>query len=207
MGNHAANESRSHEERGHYLTSEMSIPICSAHIANFFLDRAKTAGESLTMLKLMKLVAIAYGWALAALGRDILDGEGLEAWKFGPVVASLYHEFKGYGPRPITHRAVEFELMEMEDGSLASKMLTPSIPDDDEDLLFILNYVWEVYRQYSAFDLVDMTHQPETPWAVTYKPNSKYEKIPDNLIKEHYKKFIQDVIVKEDNSAGARPAA
>ena len=39
----------------------------ASHIANYMLDRAEQAEKSVTPMKLLKLVYIAYGWSLAVL--------------------------------------------------------------------------------------------------------------------------------------------
>ena len=75
-------------------------------IANYFIDLANEDNEPIRPLKLMKLVYIAYGYALALLNRSIIDYrfDKVEAWKFGPVIPSVYHSFKIYGKKPITEK-------------------------------------------------------------------------------------------------------
>lgn len=57
-------------------------------IANFFIDRHKRHGIS--PLKLQKLIYMAHGWHLALLDKPLVEDEAPEAWKFGPVFASVY---------------------------------------------------------------------------------------------------------------------
>lgn len=161
-------------------------PYTPQHVANFFLEKSEESGIPLTQLKLIKLVYIAYGWYLALTGRPLFD-EAVQAWKHGPVIPSLYHEFKSFGRRPISERAtcLDYESFEFS---------TPSIPDTDVETIQILNMVWNAYKKYSASALVRKTHEEGTPWALSYKEGEYEVEIPQALIKDHFKKKINDYI-------------
>ena len=148
------------------------------HVANFMLDRAETEGLDLTPMKLLKLVYIGYGWVLAVLDKRLFE-EPIEAWAHGPVVKSLYHEFKHFGRDPISGRSIEFDL---EDFSVQ----TPRIGKDDNHTLLVLGIVWNIYKKFSAWDLRNKTHEPGSPWSKVYRPNSFGIVIPDELIKRHF---------------------
>ena len=66
-------------------------------IANYFVEKSKEDKqcEKLTLLRLVKYVYIAYGFALVLLGRSIINDrfDKVEAWKYGPVIPSVYHSF------------------------------------------------------------------------------------------------------------------
>src|SRR3977135_2921517 len=79
-------------------------------VANFFLDLAKAEGQPLTPMKLQKLVYYPHGWRLGIVGKALLN-EQIEAWEFGPVIPSLYHEFKEFGDQPITRKARKIKLL------------------------------------------------------------------------------------------------
>lgn len=157
-------------------------PVC---IANFFLKKAKQEDIPVTQLKLLKLVYIGYGWVAAVLDRQLFD-EPIEAWQHGPVVNSLYHEFKHYGRDPITTLGVSFDLER-------EQITYPDIPEDEEDIRFILTFVWDIYKRYSAWALREKTHEENTPWHQTY-----YDKgatvIPYELIKEHFHDKIMEYL-------------
>lgn len=72
-------------------------------VANYLLDKARDDGELLTHMKLQKLVYIAHGWHLAVTGKPLLS-DPVEAWQFGPVIRSLYHDLKHFGHEPISGR-------------------------------------------------------------------------------------------------------
>lgn len=105
-------------------------------------------GDSITNLKLQKMLYYMQGFWLAVFDRPLFD-EDIEAWMYGPVVPSVYEEYKSY-----EKRAIDI----IEHGTVIS------LSSEEEEDLF--NEVYDVYNQYSATALIDMTHG-EMPWATT----------------------------------------
>src|SRR5208282_4587731 len=68
----------------------------SMAVANWFIENLSRVDP----LKLQKLVYFAHGWHLALRDQPLID-ELVEAWDYGPVVPSLYHQFKRYGNQSI----------------------------------------------------------------------------------------------------------
>ena len=77
-------------------------------IANYFVDKAQREDFKITLLRLVKYVYIAYGFGLSILDRNIIDErfDKVEAWKYGPVIPSVYHSFKYNGDKPITEKSI-----------------------------------------------------------------------------------------------------
>src|SRR5882724_82988 len=67
----------------------------SLSIANYFIKKARESGAEMTPMKLIKLVYISYGWYLAFANKPLIN-EKVQAWKYGPVVPSVYQEFKKF---------------------------------------------------------------------------------------------------------------
>lgn len=113
-------------------------------IANWFLAAVdRDAGDSITHLKLQKLVYYAQAWSLALREQELFVEE-FEAWTHGPVLRSLYNEFREHGwqalPPP---RDWETEI--------------------DEDTVTLLDEVYNVYGAMHAKRLEVLTHS-EAPW-------------------------------------------
>lgn len=152
------------------------------HVANFFLEKGEDESRPITPLKLLKLVYIAHGWNLALVGQRLFE-DRIEAWQHGPVIPSLYHEFKHYGKSPISERASLFDLDSFD-------FDTPSIPNKDSETLKILEYVWSAYKGFSGWTLRNKTHASGTPWDRVYEDGERDIEIPDNLVRDHYRERI-----------------
>ncbi len=154
------------------------------HIANYFLDRAAEEGKRLSPLKLVKLVYIAYGWYLALKDQKLFN-EPIEAWQHGPVIPSVYHEFKHYGSSPIVGNSVTVDYEDLE-GKLNLEISTPRVPDTDAEANIVLDNVWKSYKDYTAWQLREMTHEDGTPWKRVYVDGVRGIKMQDDHIREHY---------------------
>src|SRR5689334_3355834 len=86
----------------------MSAPYQSKAIANAFLNLGFREKRGISPMKLQKLVYFAHGYYPGAYKNPLID-ECFEAWPYGPVVPSLYHEFKEFGNSRITRLASEFD--------------------------------------------------------------------------------------------------
>jgi len=161
----------------------------SKAVANRFLDIADAAKKPLCPMKLQKLTYFAHGWHLAFKDAPLIN-EMVEAWTYGPVVPSLYHEFKEFGRSPIDERATRSRL----EGSKL-KILTPTLEEGPADCLnfakSLLDQVWTVYGKYSAFQLSNMTHAPGTPWHQIWQEHKgqlpRGIDIPQDRIRDYFK--------------------
>ena len=130
----------------------------------------KESGDLISNLKIQKLVYYAQGIHLAAKGKPLFDDE-IVAWMHGPVVKSLYHQYKDKGDGPIEP--------------------TPNydIPKFDKNTKQFLDEVYRVLGQYSAWKLREMTHN-ETPWIKAYKKGSG-SVITHIDMAEYFKPFVK----------------
>ena len=113
--------------------------------AEYFL-RLQTgdAGDSISNMKLQKLLYYAQGFALAILGKPLFEDD-FEKWAYGPVLPVVYNKYKAFGseaiPRP--------------EGA--------SLQDYTDDERKLLDEVYYTFGQYSAWALSEMSHAT-TPW-------------------------------------------
>ncbi len=148
-----------------------SLIYRASQVANFFIEQSFREGDVyLSPLKLLKLVYFSYGWWLGVTEQRLFD-EPFEAWRYGPVIPSLYHEFKRYGRGRILRISKEIELSdEVEEGAdvidqLGGRCIDLQLEPLDEDVALALGWTWARYQPYSAVDLSQITHQPDSPWA------------------------------------------
>ena len=148
-------------------------------VANEFLTLSGNSGKQLTNLQLAKLCYITHGLSLAILNKKAFN-EPIEAWKLGPVIPKLYHEFKDFGGNPIDRKATVLDIKTLQNKA-------PEVQDDN--LKKVIELTWNIYKDVSGNALVSITHQGNTPWSLTYVPNQNKE-ISDELTLKYYKKFI-----------------
>lgn len=148
-------------------------------VANYFLDLARMQGEQLSPMKLQKLVYYAMGWFAGHTGKPLVN-EAVEAWQYGPVFPSLYHEFKGFGSGTITRKATEFD-----NGFQLREVPTP----EDPNVRAFLDNVWSSYGKYTGIALSEMTHADGSPWDQTWRSANgvRNADIPFELISSHFK--------------------
>jgi uncharacterized phage-associated protein len=153
-------------------------------IANFFIELAAAKGEAITPMKLQKLVYYAHGWYTGYTSTPLID-EAIEAWQYGPVIPSLYYEFKQFGANGIKAKATEFET--------ASFDFIEVPPPQEQPIRKFLSNVWESYGKYTGISLSEMTHAEGSPWDQTWKAKAgmKGTDIPQELIENHFKTLIE----------------
>lgn len=142
-------------------------------IADAMLKIGKRKGQTMTPMKLLKLVYIAHGFSLALLERDLFKNR-IEAWKFGPVIPDLYQATKRFGR-----------------GEIPLDLIGD--PDDtsvDPQVQSFLEDVYDKYGHLNGIQLSYLTHQSGTPWERVYDQRFRNLEIPDALIAEHYKGML-----------------
>ncbi|MGD1806882.1 Panacea domain-containing protein [Dapis sp. BLCC M126] len=112
-------------------------------IARYFLCRVdREAGDTISPLKLQKLVYYAQAWSLVFRNKPLFF-QDIEAWVYGPAISDVWDEYKPYHYRdiPPPEELIEFAKDEIE----------------------VLEEVWDTYGELSARYLQELTHS-ETPW-------------------------------------------
>lgn len=143
-------------------------------VANEFLRIARNNGRTLTNMQVQKLVYIAHGYALAIYGPALVN-QIVEAWRYGPVIPTLYTALREYGAGVVT-------------GPVAT-LSRDSISDAHRSLL---STVHSAYGRFSGPQLSTMTHKAGTPWAEVYRPNVNNIEIPNDLIRRYYRRLLDE---------------
>jgi len=142
-------------------------------IAAWFVQRInREAGDSITHLKLQKLLYYAQAWSLVMLDRPLFQ-EDFEAWTHGPVLKSVYQEYRRWGYDAIPGPESE--------------------PVLDVDTVQVLEDVHRIYGERSASALENLTHA-EDPWNVARGPIPpdvpSSARIPKASMKDYYAKML-----------------
>jgi uncharacterized phage-associated protein len=91
----------------------MKTPLTAMAVAEYFLTlQEEEAGDLISHMKLQELLYYAQGLHLALNGRPLFD-DTIEAWTHGPVVPTVYREFKRFGEIPSLFKRAMDTLFEM----------------------------------------------------------------------------------------------
>ncbi|MDD9801715.1 MAG: DUF4065 domain-containing protein [Deltaproteobacteria bacterium] len=148
-------------------------------IANLFLTWAREdkKSKSYTPMKIIKLVYIAHGWCLAISQKPLIINP-VEAWRYGPVIRSLYDEFKKFGNGTIQGLA-EYSEVESKSGEVKEHI--------EEEFVKTLRSVYQLYGDFEAFQLANLTHMPNSPWAKAIEDSKAF--ISNDIMKAEYERL------------------
>jgi uncharacterized phage-associated protein len=154
-----------------FRTLRMAAKATALDVARLFLAWANRDGDVITNLKMQKLLYYAQAWHLVNFGQPLFDDQ-IQAWNFGPVVRSIYHEFKAFGSSPIDYKKTGQE----------EKQFSP------EQLTFLREF-YSTFIRFSAHELVSMTHA-EDPW-INANRHGASSAIDPAVMKAFYEDFYQ----------------
>lgn len=127
-------------------------------------DADCNGGDSMTNMKLQKMLYYEQGYHLAAFGKPLFK-EDIEAWMYGPVVPEVYEKYKASGSSPLPLGTETLEL--------------------DKDTENLLIQVYDTYKDYSAIGLMNLTHK-EQPW-MNALPHNRGTVISQNSLMSFFK--------------------
>lgn len=150
------------------LLSEKELMLNCYDIAKYFLSLAdEDAGDLISNLKLQKLVYYAQGFHLALYDTELFPEE-IEAWTHGPAIPELYFIYQDYGSNGIpVPTDVDFRIYDSQSREL-------------------LDEVYQVHGQFSAWKLRNMTHD-EPPWKSVYANSGAGGVIPKSIMRSFFK--------------------
>ena len=151
-------------------------------VANYILSKVKC-----THLKLEKLTYFCYADYLCNKKRQLFQ-DNIYAFRYGPVIDSVYREFKKHG-----HDTIELEEKEWP----KAQDIQETIPEpmtgsrilfskDGIEKMKSIDRTLEMYGQLSAGALVSLTHRQGSPWDLSGRGEGTYRNITDgNILKGH----------------------
>jgi len=173
-------------------------------VVAFLLHRAQhKKAVGFTPLQINKLAYISHGWSLSGLDRPLFNNSNqqIQAWKYGPVVVGIYHMLKKFGRSHITLDNLKQPNNSTKRSGHHNSALIPIIEQDVDDVLMqypelkkALDWVFNVYMDYTGSELINMTHRPGSPWDQCRSRGienlfltSGGKHVPDNIIRLYYK--------------------
>ena len=136
--------------------------------------------KSMTNLKLQKMIYLVYAEYLEKTGRKLFKDD-IIAFKYGPVVPSVYEYYKDNGRNNIqVDKDEEIFAQEITLPMVLARFLQSL---DEKNVIDSIQSTFEKYGQLTASELVAITHRKGTPWDHT---NINDIITDENILKYHY---------------------
>lgn len=149
--------------------NRIALAIPAQAVCNTILQRAFVEKIPVSPMKLQKLLYFTYQTYLKRTGQ-LLFSERFEAWPYGPVLPSIYDEFKSFHGDPITMFAKNA------DGSVSVISGTAS---GACGIVYSIAETWEKYKNKTGIELSGITHQKESAWYKAVKRKDSLLDIDD----------------------------
>ena len=166
-----------HHGHGSHVEAWPYPPVAALEVADVVIWARRNLGLETTNMDLNKIIYLIHGWTLGIHQKPLIR-DTVEAWRHGPVIPAVYHEYKFLGTRPI---------------DIAANIEVPSDPACQ-----FVNWIRsgvESCREWSTTALRDYTHRSGSPWhTVVQKCQEDYgmvffhEPVSEETIKAHFAK-------------------
>lgn len=136
------------------------VKASALSLSNNILVRSRSENIKVTPMKLQKLLYYVCVKYAKQTGASPLR-ERFETWPYGPVLPSVYSEFKVYGSSPIKNFAC--------DAAGKARMV-----DEEANpiLSSCIDYVWDRLKIFDGVELSQRTHRRESGWYDAYQKNN-----------------------------------
>ena len=152
------------------------LDVCR-HVINY----SNNQDYGISNLKLQKVLYFIQAYFLISTPEACFV-EQIEAWDFGPIVPEVYNEYKQYGSGDIPYITSYIQFDEEDIWNSARIDFSDNIISDDDKKL--IDMVVDKFSEYSATDLVTLTHR-QAPWKYAYVRGMN-NAIKNESIKEYF---------------------
>lgn len=138
-------------------------------VSNYVLEYCKKNNiKDCTNKKLQKLLYYIQAWNLVFNDRRMFNSD-IKAWLHGPVIETVYYEYKRFGFNPITSKICNTNVIEKND-------------------IELINSVLNKYGNFDA-DYLEMRTHIERPWVEARKTDKDI--ITDEGMKTYYSEILK----------------
>ena len=147
-------------------------------IANNILNRAFAEKCRISPMKLQKILYFVAAEYQKETKRSLFS-EWFETWQYGPVLRSVYNEFRPFGRDYITRFA--------KDAENNSRMINESA---DPALQRALESVWATTKERSAIELSRITHFENSAWDKSFQSQQPFLTFDNITTDETYRREL-----------------
>ena len=147
-------------------------------VARYILSKLRC-----THLKLQKLVYLCYAEYLCNTGKELFTDK-IFAFKYGPVVDTVYQEYKEYGYKDIKDETEDIDNKNITEMPTRSRIL---FAEGGTEKVSSIDKTLEKYGGLTSTELVNITHRENTPWTITHKKMEiRYVQIKPEIIRKYH---------------------
>lgn len=150
----------------------MNNMITALNVANNILLRGFNENIDISPMKLQKLIYFVYQAYLKETNSPLFN-ERFEVWKYGPVVRTVYDEFKSYHSNGIREFYKECDNSVIIGNEEASAVFKRAI-----------DQVWNKYKYTDGIALSEITHKQNSAWWNALNQNKRLLEDTDILQEE-----------------------
>jgi uncharacterized phage-associated protein/DNA-binding transcriptional regulator YiaG len=133
--------------------------------------------EPMTQMLLHKLTFLSQVFYSGKLNGALLFSEDTLAFRFGPFYESIRDDF---------HYEADRRHLVLDKGEQEAILSGQTEIEKTKEVREVLQEVWQKFGRYSAYGLVQLTHQSGTSWSKNYEPMEDFRVIPNSDIKNDY---------------------
>lgn len=141
-------------------------------LSNTILKKSFDENIPVSPMKLQKLIYFIYRDYLQNTGSPLFTEE-FQTWQYGPVLRSVYDEFKSFKAKPITQFA-----------KTANNEVYIINEAADQHVRESINRIWNRYKFKDGISLSQLTHMVGSAWRKAFEEDSPILKFED--IKNDY---------------------
>lgn len=147
-------------------------------VANNVMNRAFAEKCTISPMKLQKILYFVASEYQKETGKPLFT-ENFETWQYGPVLRSVYNEFRSFSRNFITRFAKDAE----------SRTLMIN-EEADPRLQGVLDRVWAVTKGRTAVDLSRITHLEDSAWDKSFQAERPFISFKDIGADDTYRREL-----------------
>lgn len=142
---------------GEPIKKDVTHMISGQALCNTILKKSFDENIPVSPMKLQKLIYFIYRDYLQKTGAPLFTEE-FQTWQYGPVLRSVYDEFKTFKAKPITR----FAKTANDEVYVINESVDPALGAS-------INSVWNRYKYQDGIALSRITHREGSAWRIAFE--------------------------------------
>lgn len=134
-------------------------------VANYIIEYSNEKGYPINNLRLQKILYFANARNIVETGKPLFK-EAMEKWKYGPVIPTVYHEYKQYGAFEISKDKIAKDILRITPNETGGNWpIIDVVPYNRNNVANkgLIESTVDSLKDLKVFDLLEKTHDHD-PW-------------------------------------------